>query len=141
MHGIKCDGAFKTISKYRKVPLTVKELRKNEKQMVKNVVKESFRLAAGSEGVPIKRCRFLRLAILMLKYKYRPISKIKYTDDILSNSTRKLLWAEITEILIAVFKIKFIVSFIIIFGTLSFPVAIRYDTIRDAILTCARKPT
>ena len=52
-----------------------------------------------------------------LKYKY--ILEIKYTESILSNSTRKLLWF---EILIAVLKV-FIVSFIIIFGTLSFPTA------------------
>ena len=46
---------------------------------------------------------------------------IKYTEAVLSNSTRKLLWYKITEILIAVFKNKFIVSFITIFGTLSLP--------------------
>ena len=46
----------------------------------------------------------------------------KYTEAILSNSTRKLLWREITKMLIAVFKNKFIVLFIIIFGTLSFPI-------------------
>ena len=53
----------------------------------------------------------------MLKYKY--IFQIKYTEAILSNSTRKLLWFEITKMLIAV-KNKFVVLFIIIFGTLSF---------------------
>jgi len=52
----------------------------------------------------------------MLKYKY--IFQIKYTEAISSNSTRKLLF-EITNMLIAVFKIKFIVLFTIIFGTLS----------------------
>jgi len=31
--------------------------------------------------------------------------QIKYTEAILSNSTRKLLWFEITKMLIAVFKI------------------------------------
>ena len=40
------------------------------------------------------------------------------TEAISSNSTRKLLF-EITKMLIAVFKIKFIVLFTIIFGTLS----------------------
>jgi len=35
----------------------------------------------------------------MLKYKY--ISQIKNTEAILSNSTRKLLWFEITKTLIA----------------------------------------
>jgi len=36
----------------------------------------------------------------MLKFEY--IFQIKYTEAILSNSTRKLLWFEITKILIAV---------------------------------------
>jgi len=40
-------------------------------------------------------------------------------EAILSNSSRKLLWFEITEMLIAV-KNKFIVLFIKIFSTLSF---------------------
>ena len=55
----------------------------------------------------------------MLKYKY--IFQIKYTEAILSNSTRQLLWFEITKMLIASLRKKIIVSFIIIFGTLSFP--------------------
>ena len=33
----------------------------------------------------------------MLKYKY--IFQIKYTEAILSNSTRKLLWCEVTKML------------------------------------------
>jgi len=42
----------------------------------------------------------------------------------LSNSTRKLLWFEISKPVIAVLKKnKFIVLFIIIFGTLSFSIA------------------
>jgi len=36
----------------------------------------------------------------MLKYKH--IFQIKYTEAILSNSARKLLWFEITKMLIAV---------------------------------------
>jgi len=36
----------------------------------------------------------------VLKYKY--IFQAKYTEAILSNSTRKLLWLEITKMLIAV---------------------------------------
>jgi len=53
----------------------------------------------------------------MLKYKY--IFQIKYTEAMLSNSTRKLLWFEITKMLIACsFKNKFIVSFIIFFRSL-----------------------
>ena len=58
----------------------------------------------------------------MLKYKY--IFQIKYTQAISSNSTRKLLWFEITEMVIAV-KNKFVVLFSIFFGTLSFPVLTR----------------
>ena len=47
----------------------------------------------------------------MLKYKY--ILQIKYTEAILSNSTRTLLWFKISKMLIAVLKIyPFIVSFI-----------------------------
>ena len=52
----------------------------------------------------------------MLKYKY--IFQIKYTDAVLSNSTQKLLRFEISKMLIAVLRNKFIVLFIIIFGTL-----------------------
>ena len=55
----------------------------------------------------------------MLKYKH--ISEIKYTEAISLNRTRKLLWFKISKMLVAVFKKKFIVLFIIIFGTLSFP--------------------
>ena len=59
----------------------------------------------------------------MLKYKY--IFQIKYTEAILSNSTRKLmLWFEITKMLIQFKKNKFILSFIIIFGTLSFHISL-----------------
>jgi len=53
----------------------------------------------------------------VLKYKY--IFQVKYTEVILSISTRNLLWFEITKIPIAVSEKKIIV-FIIIFGTLSF---------------------
>jgi len=66
-------------------------------------------------------------------------------EAILSNSTRKLLWFEITKKLTAVYEKK-LLSFIIIFGTLSFRIAIhvsrrlRYDTMRDDILMCAQKP-
>jgi len=49
----------------------------------------------------------------MLKYKY--IFQIKYTEAILSNSSRKLLWFEITKKLLVVHKNKFIVPFITIF--------------------------
>jgi len=57
---------------------------------------------------------------LMIKYKY--IFQIKYTEAVLSNSTRKLLWFEIVKMLIKCsLKNEYIVLFIIIFGTLSFP--------------------
>ena len=56
----------------------------------------------------------------MLKYKY--VFQIKCAEAILSNSTRKLLWFEVSKMLIAVYEKKFIVSFIKIFGTLSFPI-------------------
>jgi len=49
--------------------------------------------------------------------------QIKYTEAILSTSTRKLSWFEITQMLIAVLKNKLILLFIIIFGTLSFRTA------------------
>jgi len=58
----------------------------------------------------------------MLKYKY--ICQIKCTEAIFSNSTRKLLWFDNYQNVIAVVKNKFIVSLIIIFGTLSFPVVL-----------------
>ena len=47
---------------------------------------------------------------------------LKYTEAILSNNTRNLLWFEITEMLIAVLENKSTVLFTTIFGTLSFPV-------------------
>jgi len=57
----------------------------------------------------------------VIKYKY--IFQIKYTEAILlSNSTRKLLWLQISKMPIAVLKNKFIVSFIITFGTFLFPI-------------------
>ena len=43
-------------------------------------------------------------------------------EAILSNSTQKLLWFEITKNADRSLENKFIVLFIIIFGTLSFPV-------------------
>jgi len=54
------------------------------------------------------------------------IFQIKYTEAILSNSTRKLLWFEITKMLTAVLK-KIIVLFIIIFDALSFPMSLQPD--------------
>jgi len=51
------------------------------------------------------------------------LSQTKYTEAILSNGTCKLLRFEITKMLLQ-FKKKFIVSFIIMFGTLWFPIDI-----------------
>jgi len=48
--------------------------------------------------------------------------QIKYTEAILSSSTGKLRLFEITKMLVAVLKSRFIVLFII-FGTLSFPIS------------------
>jgi len=45
---------------------------------------------------------FLGWPFPMLKYKY--IFQIKYTETILLNSTRKLLWFEINEMLLAVYR-------------------------------------
>ena len=63
--------------------------------------------------IQLAQCRFPGLAIPVLKYKY--IFLIKYTEAILSDSTRKLLRFEISKMLIAVLKHNFIVLFIIIF--------------------------
>jgi len=57
----------------------------------------------GNESVPIQlaQCRFPGLAISNAKIRIY-FFQIKYTEGILSNSTRKLLWFEITKMLIAV---------------------------------------
>jgi len=74
---------------------------------------------AGSQGWPIP----------MLKYQYI-IFEIKYTEAIISNSTQKLLRFEIEYVLAKCrlqFKTnKFIVLFVIIIGTLSFPIAVYF---------------
>jgi len=56
----------------------------------------------GTESVPIQlaQCWFPKLADGHFQYEY--IFEIKYTEVILSNSTRKLLWFEITKMLIAI---------------------------------------
>jgi len=53
----------------------------------------------------------------------------------LSNSTRKLLWFEITKMLFAVLKNKLTLLFTIIFGTLSFPVG-KLSTLRNGPVFC-----
>ena len=67
--------------------------------------------SAGSLGWPFP----------MLKCKY--ICQIKNTLQLLSHSTRKLLWFEIGKMLITVEKNKFIVLLITIFGTCSFHIS------------------
>jgi len=73
----------------------------------------------GNESVPIQ----------LAQSCWFPGLKHKYA--ILSVSTRKLLRLEITKILIAVYKKnKFIASFVIIFGTLSRPIAFQTQSER-----------
>ena len=62
-------------------------------------------LCIGNESVPIQlaQCWLPGLAIsAMLIYRY--IFQIKHTEAISSNNTRKLLWFEISKMLIAVKK-------------------------------------
>ena len=65
----------------------------------------------GNESVPIQLalCWFAGLAISNPTLKYNYIFQIKYTEAILSDSSRKLLWFEISKMLIAVLKNKFVV--------------------------------
>ena len=62
----------------------------------------SLRKKIGNESVPIQlaQCWFPGPAISNAKYQY--IFHIKYTEALLSNDTRKLLWFEVTKTLIAV---------------------------------------
>jgi len=64
---------------------------------------EGYFFSIGNESVPIQlaQCWFPGLAVSNAK-KYKYIFQIKYTEAILSNSSRKLLWFEITKMLIAV---------------------------------------
>jgi len=87
--------------------------------------KAAISIITGNESVPIQLAQwhsagFRGWPFPTLKYKY--ILQIKYTEAILSNSTLKLLRLEITKMSIEVLKNEFIVSRIIIFGTLSFPI-------------------
>jgi len=52
-------------------------------------------------------------------------NKIYGSNFIKSNSTRKQSWFEISKMLTAVLKDKFTALFIMIFGTLSFPMSLR----------------
>jgi len=62
--------------------------------------------------------------------------EIKYTEAILSNSTRKLLRFEIAKVLIALLINKLIVSFIIIFGTFSFKIRTNHEL--NVICNCVK---
>ena len=73
--------------------------------------------------IQVAQCRFPGLAISNAKILIY-FFQIKYTEAISSNSTRRLLWFEITKILIEVYE-KNILSFIIIFYTLSFPIRVQ----------------
>ena len=90
-------------------------------------------------------CYFSSFASYFLKAS---LLSNKYTHSILSNSTRKLLWFEITKMLVAVKKNKFIVLFIITFGTVLFPADVqvcmradwwRLDRTRDSVDCCRRR--
>jgi len=84
--------------------------------------KNPARLASETENFQADRnsqAESLGWPFPMLKYKY--IFQIKYTEAILSNNTRKLSWFEITKMSTAVLRNEFIVLFIIIFCTRSFP--------------------
>jgi len=90
---------------------------------MKQMVVQLFSI--GNESVPIQlaQCSFPALAISTAKHKYT--YQIKYTRKQLYRTARGncFVWIEITKIHNAVF-FKFIVSFIRIFGTLSFPIEI-----------------
>jgi len=77
--------------------------------------------------VPIQlaQCWVPRAGHFQTKY----IFLIKYTEAILSHSTRKPLRFEISKMLIAFLKTKFIVLLIIIFGTISFPIPSPFDSV------------
>ena len=81
----------------------------------------SFRMSLsfvpiGNESVPIQlaQCRFLGLVIHSAKILI--YFQVKYTEAILSNSSRKLLWFEITKLLIVSF-IRIFVKTLSIYGT------------------------
>jgi len=61
-------------------------------------------------------------------YNINILFQIKHTETILSNTTRKLLWFEITKMLTAVSTNKFTGLCDTIFGTLSFPAANQHCT-------------
>jgi len=90
------------------------------------LISSSVGHTVGNESVPIQwaLCWFPGLAISDAKILINLSNKI-YGNNF-SYSTRKLLWFEITRMLIAVIVKNSIVSFSIIFGTLSFPVQLTF---------------
>jgi len=84
--------------------------------------------SAGSLGWPFP----------VLEYKY--FFQLKYTEAILSTSTRKLLWLKISKMVIAVLKNRRIVLFCIIFGTLSFHVDVKASAVVAHTATYAVLP-
>jgi len=77
------------------------------------------------------QCWFPELAISNAEIS-NILSQTKYTEAILSNGTRKLLRFEITKMLLHLKKC--IVSFIIMFGTLWFPIdtSVQTERVRKA---------
>jgi len=71
----------------------------------------------------------------MQKYKY--IYQTKYTEAVVLNSTRILLWFETSKMLIALQykkkKIYCVILFILLFGTLSLPVDRSVSTDADSV--------
>ena len=62
-----------------------------------------------NESTPIQLAQCFLPGLVMIKYKH--IFQIKYTEAISPNSTRKLLWFEISIMLIAVRKIFYCVIY------------------------------
>ena len=84
--------------------------------------------SAGSMGWPFP----------VLEYTY--FFQLKYTEAILSTSTRQLLWLKISKMVIAVLKNRRIVLFCIIFGTLSLPVDVKASAVVAHTATYAVLP-
>jgi len=85
--------------------------------------------STGNESVPIQlaQCWFSGLAISNAKIHKYIFFQIKYTGAVLSNNSRKQLWLLWNYRNVDVrFENKFIVSFVVIFGTLSFPIILLF---------------
>ena len=73
---------------------------------IRLVVLIQYQLVAGNERAPIQLQSAGSLGWPFPTLKCKHISQIKYTEAVLSNSTLKPLWFEITNMLIAVLKIN-----------------------------------